>query len=233
MKREEFLSKVFESYRLIKVLADKNGCKVLRLRHKTLEKDIILRSFPQVVSAYDFLCDLKHENLPMVLDTVTLDDGQIVFEEFIDGITVAEVLETGKYRYLGAKRVITSVCQALKVFHGHGFVHRDIKPENIIIGQSGRTVLIDFNISRKMNKNNQDTVVMGTVGYASPEQLGITQSDPRTDIYALGVLLNIMLIGKHPCEQIAKGKAGRIIKKCTGINPNQRFQSVDDLVDAL
>lgn len=75
--------------------------------------------------------------------------------------------------------------------------------------------------------------IMGTGGYIAPEQLGIAQSDIRTDIYAAGVLLNVMLTGKHPAEQIATGKAGRIVRKCTGVNPNERYQSAENLAAAL
>lgn len=232
MTREEFIKNTFQTYRLIKVLADKNGCKVLQLRHKTLERDLVLHSFPEIVTAYDFLKKIKQENLPEIYDSLRLDDGQIVFEEYIEGMTVGDILETGLYKYIGAKRVIASLCNGLEVLHKNGTIHRDIKPENVMVDKNGRVVLIDFNASRKLSNATKDTVVMGTVGYASPE-LGITQSDPRTDIYALGVLLNVMLTGKHPCEHLAKGKAARIINKCTHINPEQRFQNVEDLIKVL
>ena len=233
MTREEYINQVFETYRLTKVLADKNGCKTMHLRHKALNKDIVLRSFPETVQAYEILCGIKHENLPIIYDSIILNDGQIVLEEFIDGVTVAEILETGLYRYIGAKRVVTAVCNALDVLHKNGIIHRDIKPENVVIDKNGRVVLIDFNASRKQSNATKDTVVMGTVGYASPEQLGVTQSDPRTDIYALGVMLNVMITGKHPCEQLAKGKVGRIVNKCTNINPDLRYQTVESLIKAL
>ena len=74
---------------------------------------------------------------------------------------------------------------------------------------------------------------MGTVGYASPEQLGIAQSDARTDIYVAGVLLNVMITGKHPSQQLAGGHAERIVKKCTHINPNDRYQTAEKLAEAL
>lgn len=74
---------------------------------------------------------------------------------------------------------------------------------------------------------------MGTVGYASPEQLGLSQSDPRTDIYAVGVMLNVMLTGKHPSEQLARGRAGRIVRRCTRINPDERYQSAAALAADL
>ena len=102
-----------------------------------------------------------------------------------------------------------------------------------MVTPGGRVVLIDFNASRIISSAKKDTVVMGTVGYASPEQLGVAQSDARTDVYAAGVLLNVMLTGKHPSEYLAKGKAGRIVKKCTAINPNDRYQSAEKLAEAL
>ncbi len=63
--------------------------------------------------------------------------------------------------------------------------------------------------------------------------LGLAQSDARTDIYAVGVLLNVMLTGKHPSEKLADGKAGKIVRKCTAINPNERYQSAKNLAAAL
>ena len=94
-------------------------------------------------------------------------------------------------------------------------------------------ILIDLNAARQISNASKYTVIMGTVGYASPEQLGVTQSDARTDIYALGVLLNVMITGKHPSEKMAKGKAGRIVRKCTNVNPDDRYQSAEKLANAL
>ncbi len=233
MTREQYLTELFDAYSLVSVLSDKNKCKVLRLRNKSLQKDIVLRSFPKVITAYEELYNIKCDNLPIIYDTISLDDGQIVLEEFIEGITVAEVMESGKYHYFGARKILKSVCNALTVLHQRNLVHRDIKPENVMIDKSGKVVLIDFNASRKISTASKDTVVMGTVGYASPEQLGVSQSDARTDIYAAGVLFNVMITGKHPSEKLAKGKVGRIVRKCTSVNPDERYQSAEKLANAL
>lgn len=233
MTREEYIKDVLVTYNLISVLSDKNNCRVIRLRHKRLGKDIILRSYPFSVAAYEKLISIRQENLPVIYDSIRLEDGQIVWEEFIEGLTVSEVMECGKYRYSGARNVMRSVCNALCVLHERELVHRDIKPENILIGKDGRVVLIDFNASRTVSVSGKDTVIMGTVGYASPEQLGVAQSDARTDIYAVGVLLNVMITGKHPSEKLAKGKAGRIVRKCTNVNPDERYQSAKKLALAL
>ena len=233
MTYDKYIESFFSEYNLVNVLADKNNCKTLRLRHKKLGKDLVLHRFPNRIAAYESLAKLECENLPLIYDVIDLEDCQIVLEEYISGITIADVMDTGRYTYHGAKKVIQGVCNALSVLHSRNIVHRDIKPENIMVESSGRVVLIDFNASRTITPDSKDTVVMGTVGYASPEQIGIAQSDSRTDIYAIGVLLNVMMTGRHPSEIIAKGKAGRIVRKCTNVNPNDRYQTVEKLSGAL
>ena len=233
MNREQYLTTLFDACSLVSVLSDKNDCKVLRVRNKSTEQDMVVRSFPTSVSAYEELYKINAQNLPLIYDVINCEDGQIVLEEFIEGVTISEVMESGNYHYLGTRKVIRAVCHALNVLHERNLVHRDIKPENVVIGKDGRVVLIDFNAARKISSASKDTVVMGTVGYASPEQLGVAQSDARTDIYALGVLLNVMITGKHPSEKLAKGKAGRIVRKCTNVNPDERYQTAENLANTL
>ena len=233
MTRDAYIRELLNIYSPVSELRSKNDCKVLRLRHKAIGKDMVLRSFPENLDAYEVLCGIRCKNLPEIYDVIRLEDGQIVFEEYIDGLTVAQALEVGKYRYRGAKKVLSGVCQALTVLHDRGLVHRDVKPENVMIGNDGRVVLIDFDASRRVSDAQKDTVILGTVGYASPEQLGITQSDARTDIYATGVMLNVMLTGKHPTEMFAKGRGGRIVRKCTALNPDDRYRSAEKLALAL
>ena len=233
MKREEYLEKILQLYSLVAVLSRKNGCEALRLRNRKHEKDLVLRSFPDKLPAYNKLLNIRCANLPEIYEVLELDDGQIVLEEYIDGITAAQVMEIDKYQPAGAKKVLRSVCDALTVLHKQGIVHRDVKPENVMIDKSGRVVLIDFNASRMESNASKDTVIMGTVGYASPEQLGLLQTDARTDVYAAGVLYNVMLTGQHPSATMAPGKAGVIVRKCTAVNPKERYQTAAELWSAL
>ncbi len=233
MTCEQYIENVFKTYRLVNVLAEKNDCLAYRIRHKTLEKDLVLHRFPKAVIAYQKLSEIRSEHLPLIYDVIDLEDGQIVLEEYLEGLTIAEVMVSGRYRYRGAARVLRGVCNGLEILHRYGLVHRDVKPENVVITKNGRVVLIDFNASRQCSKAEKDTVIMGTVGYASPEQMGVSQSDARADIYAVGVLLNVMLSGKHPSEEIVGGRAGRIVRKCTAMHPDERFQSAEKLAKAL
>ncbi len=230
MNCNEMFESIKKEYSIVKILSNKNECKIFQMRHKTSNCDIVLRQYRSPVAVYNFLKNIRHDNLPQIYDTYMLEDGQIVLEEFISGITVAEVLESGKYTYRGARKIISSVCDALSFLHSINIIHRDIKPENIMITDKGTVKLIDLNASRVYkNKSRADTVVLGTIGYASPEQYGLSQSDSRADIYALGILLNVMLTGVHPSERLAKGRAGKIVLKCTQIDPNKRYQSVEEL----
>ncbi len=148
-------------------------------------------------------------------------------------MTLSQVMEVSSYRPGGAKKILKQLCLALTVLHQNGIVHRDVKPENVMVSDEGRVVLIDFSISRKVIPGGSDTQILGTVGYAAPEQLGLSQSDGRTDIYAMGVLYNVMLTGKHPSVELARGKAGRIIRKCTAVNPDDRYQTSEKLLQTL
>lgn len=233
MKRSEYIENILPIYSLVGRLSEKNGCEVLHLRNKKNEKDLVLRSFPHPIAAYEKLQNIRCTNLPEIFDVLEMEDGQIVLEEFIDGLTVAQIMEIDKYRHSGARKVILGVCDALAVLHSRKIIHRDVKPENVIIEKSGRVVLIDFNASRIESGASKDTIIMGTVGYASPEQLGLSQTDSRTDIYAVGVLYNVMLTGQHPSVAIAGGKAGRVIRKCTRVNPGERYQTAAELCSAI
>lgn len=231
---EDFLKSLKTEYQVIGILSNKNGATVMRLRNIRLGRDMILRRYADPVPAYDALKTLRHKNLPEIYDSLHFDDGQLVMEEFIDGVSVAQVLECDTYTYRGARQVLRGICAAMQTLHSMGIIHRDIKPENVLIASDGTAKLIDLNASRELAPDSsRDTVILGTIGYAPPEQMGISQSDQRTDIYALGVLLNVMLTGEHPSRCLAKGRAGRIVQKCTLIDPNSRFPSVEKLMQAL
>lgn len=149
------------------------------------------------------------------------------------GDSLAYLLEGALFSPAEARKIALQLCSALWVLHKLGAVHRDIKPENVII-RGREAVLIDFDASRIFkSETNRDTQILGTTGYAAPEQYGITQTDERADIYSLGVLLNIMLTGKHPSRELASGRLGRIVQKCTMVNPEKRYKSALYLMEAL
>ena len=143
----------------------------------------------------------------------------IVLEEFVPGDTLSSLLEGGPLKPAQVRSVAMQVCRGLYVLHSMGWVHRDVKPDNVII-YGDRAVLTDCDAARKPSpEKERDTRVLGTVGYAPPEQYGISETDERADIYAMGVLINEMLTGEHPSQTLAGGRWGRIVSRCTMIHP--------------
>ena len=95
MTREGYLNEILTQYDVVKILSSNNGNRILRLRHKKQGKDIVVRSYPKPVLAYQELKSIAHQNISTVYDSLLFEDGQIVLEEFVNGITVAQVLEQG------------------------------------------------------------------------------------------------------------------------------------------
>ena len=114
-----------------------------------------------------------------------------------------------------------------------GAVHRDVKPENVIL-RGDEAVLIDFDAARLHKPEHEtDTQILGTTGFAAPEQYGLSQSDTRTDIYSLGILINVMLTGEHPSKKLAEGHMGRVVERCTRVTPRKRYKNVLRVMEAL
>lgn len=177
---------------------------------------------------YKILLDNRHKNISDIIEIFEYEDTSIVIEEYINGETLSDILaeqEMQSEEY--TKKVVGQVCDGLIFLHKHNIIHRDINPNNIMITKNGSVKIIDFDISRSVKKNaNSDTVVLGTVGYAAPEQFGFTQSGTKTDLYAVGVLSNVMLTGKMPNEKLYGGKLGHVIKKATAIDASTRYRSI-------
>lgn len=234
MTRKEYITALFRQYEPLRSLSRCGEDEVLLLRHRELQRLAVVRSYSSPVFAYQKLLAVRHPHLPEVWEVRTLTDGQVVLEEYVEGDCLADVLERGVLPYRVAKRVLCDIGAALVTLHRMGIVHRDIKPENVIVTRDGRSVLLDLNASRQFDSaKRKDTVVLGTIGYAPPEQFGISQSDVTADVYALGVLLNVMLTGCHPSERLASGRAAKIILRSTQISPDHRFRSAEDLLGAL
>lgn len=160
-----------------------------------------------------------------------------IIEEYISGSTLAEHLANG--RRFSEKEVIDiamKLCKILMKLHGMkpAIVHRDIKPANVMLSSDGTVTLLDFNAAKTENPcQSRDTVLLGTAGFAAPEQYGFSASSHQTDIYGLGVLMNLLLTRKMPTETIASGKLKRIIRLCIQVNPKDRYQDVWELYGAL
>lgn len=224
-----------EQYQFVTCLRKTEKNEVIVLEHKTLHKRIIKRTFIGNPEAYRKLLTLKHKNMPEILEVAEFEDKIIVLEEYIDGVTLIDLINENLYKENQVKKLVGEMCDILSFLHSFNIIHRDIKPENIMIESDTQTLkLIDFDSARVYKKfYTKDTEYLGTVGYAAPEQYGDTQSDMRTDIYAVGVLMNEMLTGKRSMIPTYKGKLSETIEKCIQISPDKRFQTAEELKRSL
>lgn len=227
------MDSVQHAFTVAKTLKDSPRSKVWLLSHRDTGKPFIFRQFVGDGDVYHKLLTISCPNLPQIMEVAEKDGTVLVLEEYIQGETVAQLLQGALFTPREVRQIIGQLCSGLWILHSMGAVHRDIKPENVILRETG-AVLIDFDASRIYKETQEtDTKVLGTTGYAAPEQYGISQTDGRADIYALGVLMNVMLTGKHPSTVLAQGRMGRIILRCTMMNPEKRFQTIRHLMDAL
>ena len=181
------------------------------------------------------LCRIKHRNLMEIYDVKTQDGVCLSLCEYINGMTLDMRIEYYQpFDIRSAKQILCQICDGLSQLHINGIVHRDIKPGNVMITDDGTVKIIDYSISRLIKpEQRKDTTVLGTAGYASPEQFGFTQTNGKTDIYACGVLLNYLLTGKLPNEQLHQGLLTTVIQQCIEIDENKRFASADELKKVL
>jgi eukaryotic-like serine/threonine-protein kinase len=222
-----------------------------------------LRRFEQEAKAAGVL---NHPNITAVYDIGSADDAPYVVQELLEGETLRAVLAGGRLPQRKAIDYALQMSHGLAAAHDKGIVHRDLKPENLFVTREGRIKILDFGLAKLMPfgdgsgpQTNLPTVtgtepgvVLGTLGYMSPEQIKGKAADARSDIFALGAILYEMLSGKRAFHADSAGETmaailkedppdlsvtnqaispglERIVRHCLEKNPEQRFHSAHDL----
>ncbi|MEG1003030.1 MAG: serine/threonine-protein kinase [Clostridium sp.] len=189
------------------------------------------------IKIYEILRGMDLKNIPKIYDIFVNDDNLIIIEEYINGNTLKDILDTsGLLKEDVVIDYIISLCDTLNELHklNPPIIHRDIKPSNIIVSNDNVVKLIDFDVSREFKENrSEDTVIQGTEEYAPPEQFGFIQTDGRSDIYSTGILMNVLTTKEYPKNKMNDGYLKNIIKKCTQFSPKDRYQSILDLKEDL
>ena len=203
-----------------------------------------------ILREMELLRSLHHPMIPEICDVIENEESIFIVMDYIEGRTLGKVIEEeGEQEEKYAIEWAKQLCQVLSYLHNRvpPVIYRDMKPSNIMLKPNGDLMLIDFGISREFSKEHtEDTVCLGTQGYAAPEQFGEGQSDERTDIYGLGATLYHIVTGEIPrkrqgtdfcpiCQfrpEISDG-FGKIIEKCLKRNPQERYQSCKELWYAL
>lgn len=230
---DDLSNSIQENYTTVRLLKDGPRGTIRLLRHNGTGTRFVFRDFSGTCEVYRKLLSVCCPYLPEVYETAERDGRALVLEEYITGDNLAWLLEESLCTAKEARSILRQLCRGVWTLHSLGAVHRDIKPDNVIL-RGGDAVLIDFDASRLHKpEHTADTQVLGTAGFAAPEQYGIAQTDTRADIYSMGVLLNVLLTGEHPSRRMAKGRFGRVVEKCTMTDPGKRYQSVLHLMEAL
>src|SRR5512132_3546015 len=229
-----------------------------------------LRRFEQEAKAAGVL---NHPNITAVHDIGQHEGAPYVVQELLEGETLRSLLSGGKLSTRRAIDYSLQIVHGLAAAHEKGIVHRDLKPENIFVTHDGRVKILDFGLAKLTHTEERGQVtnlptatagtepgvVLGTLGYMSPEQVRGRPADARSDIFSFGAILYEMLSGRRAFhgdsaadtmsailkedppdlsvtnQNIPPGLE-RIVRHCLEKNPEQRFQSAHDLafdLDAL
>ncbi len=211
---------------------------------RSRNNEIIVQS---LIAEANLMKKLDHPALPRIVDIIENENTIYVIMDYIEGESLSS--EIDKHGAQPQELVIEwakQLGEALDYLHTRKppIIYRDMKPANVMLKPDGSVKLIDFGIAREYKEGqSEDTVSLGTKGYAAPEQFGGKgQTDERTDVYCLGVTLYHLVTGKNPCEppyelypirhwnpQLSGGLEN-IILKCTQLNPDDRYQSCAELL---
>jgi serine/threonine protein kinase len=209
---------------------------------------------------------LNHPNVVAVYDVGLHDALPYVVSEFLQGATLRHQIERGPMRIRVAVARAVEIARGLAAAHEAGIVHRDLKPENIFVTDEGRIKILDFGLAKCCKETlglpHEDSakptvpgVILGTVGYMSPEQVQGAPADARSDIFSFGVILHEMIAGRAPfrrdsaietlhailkddAPELAAGsecspELEAVVRHCLEKDSKARFQSARDLAFVL
>ena len=206
---------------------------------------------------------LAHANIVALYDAGDQDGVAYIVSELVDGELLRDLIRRGPVPVRKALDLAAQMADGLSAAHAAGVVHRDLKPENVMVTRDGRAKILDFGLARYQPRSSsapaatmtvtQPGLVMGTVGYMSPEQVTGSPAGPQSDIFSLGIILYEMLTGKVAFERTTSVETmsailrdeppdlpasvppavAQIILRCLEKEPSRRFQSAADLAFAL
>lgn len=269
-----------DGYEILALLGTGGMGEVYRARDSQLKREVAIKVLPHFVSQdpdrlrrfeqeAQAAAALNHPNILAVHQFGSFEGAPYLVSELLEGGTLRQQLAHGSMPIRKAIDYGAQIAQGLAAAHEKGIVHRDLKPENLFVTKDGRVKILDFGLAKltparpapndlgtTVNLATDPGMVMGTVGYMSPEQVRGKTADHRADIFALGAILYEMLAGRRAFEKptstetmtailnedpVSISQAApnappglqRVVHRCLEKNPEQRFQSASDLAFAL
>lgn len=234
-----------ENYETLECLANNQMGETLLVREKQTGNFCVAKCYSDKSllshsTESDLLKILNNNRLPAFIAEFQNEGMLCVIREYVEGISLDKYVARNKLSQDQIIKILVQLCDDISYLHEQKppIIHRDIKPQNIVIDESGTPRLIDFGSSRVYDVDAQeDTVCFGTRNFAAPEQYGFSQTDCRTDIFSLGVLIGWLLTGetdtKKSIPAITSKPLSKIVRKCTAFSPENRYASVNQVKIAL
>ena len=225
---------MLEKYTIVKTIGDSHSIYLVKnIQDNLFYVKKVLNIYDKNV--YEWLYKHHINGIPTIKEIYEEDNKLIIIEEYISGKTLETILEESTLSEKEVRQIIINLCKILKdITDKITLVHRDIKPANIILKDNNELYLIDFNTAKiSNNAKTRDTILLGTEGYAAPEQYGFASSNIQTDIYAIGVLMKEMISGNIDLNENYNSKLKPIIQKCTMMDPKKRYFNYDELINQL
>src|SRR5450631_604601 len=270
-----------DGYEILSPLGSGGMGEVYRARDSVLKREVAIKVLPHFVSQdpdrlrrfqqeAQAAAALNHPNILAVFQFGTFEGSPYLVSELLEGDTLRQLLQRGPLAVRKAIDIGVQVAHGLAAAHDKGIVHRDLKPENLFVTKDGRVKILDFGLAKLTQRapesgdpgptlTHQGTdpgMILGTVGYMSPEQVRGHTADSRADIFAFGAVLYEMLAGKRAFQRPTSAETmtailnedppgisqivqstppglQRVVHRCLEKNPEQRFQSASDLAFAL
>ena len=269
-----------DSYEVLGLLGAGGMGEVYRARDPVLKREVAIKLLPPFVSQdpdrlhrfeqeAQAAAALNHPNILAVHQFGVFEGVPYLVSELLEGGTLRQLLRRGPMPVRKAIDYGVQIAHGLSAAHEKGIVHRDLKPENLFVTKDGRIKILDFGLAKLMQHQPEPDgaaptmthqtdpgMVMGTVGYMSPEQVRGKTVDHRTDIFAFGAILYEMLTGKRAFQRSTSAETmtailnddppgisqlvpttppglQRVLHRCLEKNPEQRFHSASDLAFAL
>src|SRR5450755_4278815 len=269
-----------DSYEILGLLGSGGMGEVYRARDSVLKREVaikVLRAFvsqdPDRLSRFEqeaqAAAALNHPNILAVYQFGVFAGAPYLVSELLEGSTLRQLIQRGPIPIRKAIDYGVQIAHGLAAAHEKGVVHRDLKPENLFVSKDGRIKILDFGLAKLMQPQTQPEgaaptmthkteagMVMGTVGYMSPEQVRGRTADHRSDIFAFGAILYEMVTGNQTFRKPTSAETmtailnedppsisqvtaatppglQRVVHRCLEKSPEQRFQSASDMAFAL
>ena len=229
-------------YEPLALLKEGGERQTLLLQDRRTGEKLVLRRFARPAAdtekKFASLSRLAGRGVPKMYRYFLSGGAGYLLREYVQGETLLDLVQKrGPFSPRETARIGLALCRTLEALHSQDppLIHRDIKAENVIRTPAGEYVLIDFDISRFYDEQDtRDTELRVTAFSAPPEQFGYRQTDPRSDIYALGVLLHELATGESRLEDGDMPAAlGAVVRRCTRFDPKDRYRSAAALERAL